>query len=49
MIGSRATVTGTIVEAGAKTFSNIDHMVVLNGADGMSEMFAQIGDLTTRD
>jgi uncharacterized membrane protein YqiK len=30
-----------IVEAGAKAFSNIDHMVVLNGADGMSDMFAK--------
>jgi flotillin len=30
-----------IVEAGAKAFSSVDHMVVLNGADGMSDMFAK--------
>jgi uncharacterized membrane protein YqiK len=30
-----------IVEAGSKAFSNIDHMVVLNGADGVSDMFAK--------
>jgi uncharacterized membrane protein YqiK len=30
-----------IVEAGASAFANIDHMVVLNGADGMSDMFAK--------
>jgi flotillin len=30
-----------IVEAGTKAFANIDQMVVLNGADGMSEMFAK--------
>jgi regulator of protease activity HflC (stomatin/prohibitin superfamily) len=30
-----------IVEAGASAFGNIDHMVVLNGADGMSDMFAK--------
>ncbi|HWT05381.1 MAG TPA: SPFH domain-containing protein [Xanthomonadales bacterium] len=31
-----------IVEAGAKAFNNIDQMIVLNGADGMSEMMAKI-------
>ena len=30
-----------IVEAGASAFGNVDHMVVLNGADGMAEMFAK--------
>lgn len=30
-----------IVEAGAAAFGNVDHMVMLNGADGMSEMFAK--------
>ncbi|MFK4226756.1 flotillin family protein [Streptomyces sp. NPDC019890] len=30
-----------IVEAGAGAFSSIDHMVLLNGADGMSDMFAK--------
>jgi uncharacterized membrane protein YqiK len=30
-----------IVEAGAGAFSSVDHMVLLNGADGMSEMFAK--------
>ena len=30
-----------IVEAGASAFGNVDHMVVLNGADGMSDMFAK--------
>jgi flotillin len=30
-----------IVEAGAKAFGNVDHMVLLNGADGLSEMFAK--------
>ncbi len=30
-----------IVEAGSKAFSNIDHMVVLNGADGVSDLFAK--------
>jgi flotillin len=30
-----------IGEAGARAFSNIDPMVVLNGADGMSDMFAK--------
>ncbi|MFI9583785.1 flotillin family protein [Streptomyces sp. NPDC052236] len=30
-----------IVEAGAGAFSNVDHMILLNGADGMSEMFAK--------
>src|SRR5207237_3044314 len=28
-----------IVAAGAQAFGNIDHMVVLNGADGVSDMF----------
>jgi uncharacterized membrane protein YqiK len=31
-----------IVEAGAKAFNNIDQMIVLNGADGMSDMMAKI-------
>ena len=35
------TMLPSAVEAGAKAFSNIDHMVVLNGADGMSDMFAK--------
>ncbi|MFG3344110.1 flotillin family protein [Streptomyces sp. NPDC048018] len=30
-----------IVEAGASAFGNVDQMVLLNGADGMSEMFAK--------
>jgi flotillin len=30
-----------IVEAGAKAFGNVDNMVVLNGADGMGELFAK--------
>ncbi len=30
-----------IVEAGAAAFGNVDHMVLLNGADGMAEMFAK--------
>jgi flotillin len=30
-----------IVAAGAQAFSNVDHMVVLNGAEGMSELFAK--------
>ncbi|ASO22155.1 putative membrane protein YqiK [Actinoalloteichus hoggarensis] len=30
-----------IVNAGAKAFSNVDNMVVLNGADGMSELFGK--------
>ncbi|MCX5339057.1 flotillin family protein [Streptomyces atratus] len=30
-----------IVEAGAGAFSSVDHMVLLNGADGMSDMFAK--------
>lgn len=30
-----------IVAAGARAFSNIDHMVVLNGADGVSDLFAK--------
>jgi uncharacterized membrane protein YqiK len=30
-----------IVAAGAHAFSNIDHMIVLNGADGVSDMFAK--------
>jgi uncharacterized membrane protein YqiK len=32
----------SIVEAGAKAFNNIDQMIVLNGADGMSEMMGKI-------
>jgi len=31
-----------IVEAGAKAFNNIDQLIVLNGADGMSEMMGKI-------
>jgi flotillin len=30
-----------IVAAGATAFSNVDHMVVLNGADGVSDMFTK--------
>ncbi|MER7762803.1 SPFH domain-containing protein [Streptomyces sp. NPDC097619] len=30
-----------IVEAGASAFGNVEHMVLLNGAEGMSEMFTQ--------
>lgn len=30
-----------IVEAGAGAFGNVEHMVLLNGAEGMSEMFAK--------
>lgn len=30
-----------IVRAGAEAFGNVDHMVLLNGADGMGEMFAK--------
>jgi len=30
-----------IVSAGAQAFGNIDHMVVLNGADGVADMFAK--------
>ncbi|MBD0741813.1 flotillin family protein [Streptomyces sp. CBMA152] len=30
-----------IVEAGASAFGNVEHMVLLNGAEGMSEMFAK--------
>jgi hypothetical protein len=30
-----------IVAAGAQAFSNVDHMVILNGADGISDMFAK--------
>ncbi|MEV4749769.1 SPFH domain-containing protein [Streptosporangium sp. NPDC049248] len=30
-----------IVEAGAKSFGNVDHMVVLNGAQGVEEMLAK--------
>jgi uncharacterized membrane protein YqiK len=30
-----------VVEAGAKAFAGIDHMVVLNGAQGMEEMLAK--------
>lgn len=30
-----------IVQAGAGAFSSVDHMVLLNGADGLSEMFAK--------
>ena len=30
-----------IVRAGASAFGNVDHMVLLNGADGMSELFAK--------
>jgi uncharacterized membrane protein YqiK len=31
-----------IVEAGAKAYNNVDQMIVLNGADGMSEMMGKI-------
>jgi uncharacterized membrane protein YqiK len=31
-----------IVEAGSKAFSNIDQMIVMNGADGVSEMLAKV-------
>ncbi|MCX4903294.1 flotillin family protein [Streptomyces sp. NBC_00878] len=30
-----------IVKAGAGAFGNVEHMVLLNGADGMAEMFAK--------
>jgi hypothetical protein len=30
-----------IVQAGASAFSNVEHMVLLNGAEGMGEMFAK--------
>ncbi|MFC8668416.1 SPFH domain-containing protein [Streptomyces sp. NPDC057199] len=30
-----------IVKAGAGAFGNVEHMVLLNGADGMSDMFAK--------
>ncbi|MCM2427460.1 flotillin family protein [Streptomyces sp. RKAG337] len=30
-----------IVKAGASAFGNVEHMVLLNGADGMSDMFAK--------
>jgi flotillin len=30
-----------IVKAGSAAFGNVDHMVLLNGADGMSDMFAK--------
>ncbi|MFF3672157.1 flotillin domain-containing protein [Microtetraspora malaysiensis] len=30
-----------IVEAGAEAFGNVDHMVVLNGAQGIEEMLAK--------
>lgn len=30
-----------IVRAGAEAFGNVEHMVLLNGADGMGEMFAK--------
>ncbi|GAA1367353.1 flotillin family protein [Streptomyces beijiangensis] len=30
-----------IVRAGAEAFGNVEHMVVLNGADGMADMFAK--------
>ncbi|EKX62868.1 flotillin family protein [Streptomyces ipomoeae] len=30
-----------IVEAGASAFGNVDNMVLLNGADGMADMFAK--------
>ncbi|MFG6194212.1 flotillin domain-containing protein [Nonomuraea sp. JJY05] len=30
-----------IVEAGSKAFGNVDHMVVLNGAQGVEEMLAK--------
>ncbi|MBO3745918.1 flotillin family protein [Streptosporangiaceae bacterium NEAU-GS5] len=31
-----------IVEAGAKAFGNVDHMVVLNGAEGVEELLAKV-------
>ena len=31
-----------IVEAGSKAFNNIDQMIVMNGADGVSEMLAKV-------
>jgi uncharacterized membrane protein YqiK len=31
-----------IVEAGAKAFNNIDQMIVMNGADGISEMLGKV-------
>ncbi|MEV4612240.1 SPFH domain-containing protein [Kitasatospora sp. NPDC049258] len=30
-----------IVRAGAEAFGNVEHMILLNGADGMSDMFAK--------
>lgn len=30
-----------IVQAGAQAFGSVDHMVLLNGADGMSDLFAK--------
>jgi uncharacterized membrane protein YqiK len=30
-----------IVEAGSKAFGNVDHMIVLNGADGIEDMLAK--------
>nr|AAN63646.1 unknown [Streptomyces avermitilis] len=30
-----------IVQAGASAFNNVEHMVLLNGADGMGDMFAK--------
>ena len=30
-----------IVAAGARSFENIEHMVLLNGAEGMGEVFAK--------
>jgi hypothetical protein len=30
-----------IVQAGAGAFGSVEHMVLLNGADGMSDMFAK--------
>ena len=30
-----------IVEAGSKAFANVDHMIVLNGAEGIEEMLAK--------
>lgn len=30
-----------IVQAGASAFGNVDNMVLLNGADGMADMFAK--------
>lgn len=29
------------MQAGAGAFGNVEHMVLLNGADGMSDMFAK--------